>query len=93
VVFGAVGINAIIGFIQEYRAGKAIEALSAMLPEVATVLRDGHSQTVPAGTLAPLDARSWLLAMGVGAVVLPVISLDKWLRNHGNQRGERGKKN
>ncbi len=55
VVFGAVGINAIIGFIQEYRAGKAIEALSAMMPEGATVLRDGHPLTVPADTLVPGD--------------------------------------
>jgi Ca2+-transporting ATPase len=29
---------------------------------------------------APLDGRAWLSAMGVGAVVLPVISLDKWFR-------------
>jgi Ca2+-transporting ATPase len=31
---------------------------------------------------APLDVRAWLLAMAVGAIVLPVISLDKWIRNH-----------
>jgi Ca2+-transporting ATPase len=55
VVFGAVVINAIIGFIQEYRAGKAIEALSAMMPEGATVLRDDQSLTVPADTLVPGD--------------------------------------
>jgi Ca2+-transporting ATPase len=30
---------------------------------------------------APLDVRAWLFAMVVGAIVLPVISLDKWLRN------------
>jgi len=55
VVFGAVGINAIIGFIQEYRAGKAIEALSEMVPESAIALRDGHAMTVPADTLVPGD--------------------------------------
>jgi len=55
VVFGAVLINAIIGFIQEYRAGKAIEALSAMIPEAATALRDGHSLAVPADLLVPGD--------------------------------------
>jgi magnesium-transporting ATPase (P-type) len=53
VVLGAVGINAIIGFIQEYRAGKAIEALAAMIPEAATVLRDGHSLSLPADGLVP----------------------------------------
>ncbi|MBU4526768.1 MAG: cation-transporting P-type ATPase [Proteobacteria bacterium] len=55
VVFGAVGINAIIGFIQEYRAGKAIEALAAMMPEFATALRDGQSIAVPAENLVPGD--------------------------------------
>ena len=55
VVFGAVGVNAIIGFIQEYRAGKAIEALAAMIPDAATVLRDGHSLSLPAEGLVPGD--------------------------------------
>lgn len=55
VVFGAVGLNAIIGFIQEYRAGKAIEALAAMIPEAATVLRDGQSISLSAEGLVPGD--------------------------------------
>jgi len=55
VVFGAVGVNAIIGFIQEYRAGKAIEALAAMMPEFATTLRDGQSIAVSAESLVPGD--------------------------------------
>ncbi|MBL0225061.1 MAG: cation-transporting P-type ATPase [Geobacteraceae bacterium] len=55
VVFGAVGINAIIGFIQEYRAGKAIEALAAMIPETATALRNGQSIAVSADGLVPGD--------------------------------------
>jgi Ca2+-transporting ATPase len=55
VVFGAVIINSIIGFIQEYRAGKAIEALAAMIPETATALRNGHSISVSADGLVPGD--------------------------------------
>ena len=55
VVFGAVVINAIIGFIQEYRAGKAIEALAAMIPEAATALRNGQSIAVSADGLVPGD--------------------------------------
>jgi len=55
VVFGAVGINAIIGFIQEYRAGKAIEALAAMIPEAATAIRNGQSIAVSAEGLVPGD--------------------------------------
>lgn len=55
VVFGAVVINAIIGFIQEHRAGKAIAALSAMVPENTNVLRDGRLNALPAATLVPGD--------------------------------------
>jgi magnesium-transporting ATPase (P-type) len=35
---------------------------------------------------APLDDRAWMLAMGVGAIVLPIISLDKWIRNRSSAR-------
>lgn len=55
VVFGAVIINAIIGFIQEYRAVKAIEALAAMIPEAATAIRNGQSIAVSADGLVPGD--------------------------------------
>jgi len=55
VVFGAVIINALIGFIQEYRAGKAIEELAAMVPENATVVRDGRTVTVHARELVQGD--------------------------------------
>ena len=55
VVFSAVGVNAVIGFMQEYRAGQAIEALAAMIPEFATALRAGQSIAVPAESLVPGD--------------------------------------
>lgn len=55
VVFGAVVINAIIGFLQEYRAGKAIDALSALVPRVTIVLRSGESHELPAELLVPGD--------------------------------------
>ena len=55
VVFGAVIINSIIGFIQEYRAGKAIEELAAMVPESATVVRNGQPLALPARELVPGD--------------------------------------
>ena len=55
VVFGAVIINSVIGFIQEYRAGKAIEELATMVPESTTVLREGASVTVLARQLVPGD--------------------------------------
>ncbi len=55
VVFGAAAINAVIGFIQEYRAGKAIEALAAMIPTAATVVRGGRALSLSAAELVPGD--------------------------------------
>ncbi len=55
VVLGVVIANAAIGFVQEFRASKAIEALIAMVPEQATVLRDGRRLTINAADLVPGD--------------------------------------
>jgi Ca2+-transporting ATPase len=55
VILAVVVINSLIGFIQEFRAGKAIEALSQMVPENVTVLRDGRQDTVSAAELVPGD--------------------------------------
>jgi len=55
VVLAVVVINSIIGFIQEFKAGKAIEALSDMVPQNATVIRDGKSIIMPVADLVPGD--------------------------------------
>ncbi|MFN8526621.1 MAG: HAD-IC family P-type ATPase [Chloroflexota bacterium] len=55
VVLGVVVVNSIIGFFQEYRAGKAIESLIHMVPNLATVVRGGVRSTVPAAQLVPGD--------------------------------------
>jgi magnesium-transporting ATPase (P-type) len=55
VIVGVVVINALIGFIQEGKAEKALEAITQMLSLEATVLRDGKRQVVPAETLVPGD--------------------------------------
>lgn len=55
VVLSVVVINTIIGFFQEYKAGKAIEAISGMVPDNATVLRDGTYITLPVSQLVPGD--------------------------------------
>jgi Ca2+-transporting ATPase len=48
-------LNAIIGFIQKYRAEKAVEALKSMLAPHARVLRNGQQESVDAETLVPGD--------------------------------------
>lgn len=55
VVLGAVVVNAIIGFVQEFRAGKAIESLARMVPQHAQVVRDGRPQSLPSSQLVPGD--------------------------------------
>jgi Ca2+-transporting ATPase len=55
VVLAVVLLNAVIGFVQEFRAGRAIQALSQMVPELATVVREGHKQQLRAEELVPGD--------------------------------------
>jgi Ca2+-transporting ATPase len=55
VILAVVAINSMIGFVQEYRAGRAIEALSQMVPEHVAVLRQGRQDMVPAAELVPGD--------------------------------------
>ncbi|MCH3973578.1 MAG: cation-transporting P-type ATPase [Bifidobacterium tibiigranuli] len=48
-------INGVFSFWQEYKAGKAAEALRKMLPQYATVIREGQECKVPAEELVPGD--------------------------------------
>ncbi len=48
-------VNGAFSFAQEYRAERAVRALSALLPETALVRRGGRKHTVPAGELVPGD--------------------------------------
>ncbi|OQX16296.1 MAG: carbonate dehydratase [Desulfobulbaceae bacterium A2] len=55
VIFGVVLVNAVIGFVQEAKAVKAIEALSQSLTTTATVIRGGERRQIPAAELVPGD--------------------------------------
>lgn len=58
VVLGVVVLNMIVGFIQEYKAGRAIEALVNLVPNMAVCFRDGEQLEVPAQDLVPGDVIS-----------------------------------
>ncbi|MGD8688762.1 MAG: cation-transporting P-type ATPase, partial [Gammaproteobacteria bacterium] len=51
VIFGVVLVNAIIGFFQEARALRAIDALARTMSSEATVIRGGDKQRIPADEL------------------------------------------
>ena len=55
VILAVVILNTLIGFVQEFKASKAIEALSRMVPENAAAIRAGRKVTIPATELVPGD--------------------------------------
>ena len=56
IIFAIILASAALGFTQEYRSEKAVEALKRMTAPTATVLRDGGRETkVPAKELVPGD--------------------------------------
>lgn len=55
VILIVVIINAVVGFIQEYRAEKAMEKLKGLISSEAVVIRDGSKQKIPASELTPGD--------------------------------------
>jgi cation-transporting P-type ATPase F len=55
VIFGVVLVNAVIGFFQESKAEKAIDALNRMVLTEATVRRNGRRLRIPSSQLVPGD--------------------------------------
>ena len=60
-------LNALLGFIQEYRAERAMAALKKMAASSAAVMRSGAIETVPASELVPGD----VVLLDVGMIVFP----------------------
>ncbi|HCC68371.1 MAG TPA: cation-translocating P-type ATPase, partial [Nitrospiraceae bacterium] len=54
-IFVIVMFSALLGFIQEYRAEKALAALKKMLSPTITVLREGKEKDIPSKDLVPGD--------------------------------------
>ncbi|MCJ7611165.1 MAG: HAD-IC family P-type ATPase, partial [Candidatus Aminicenantes bacterium] len=50
-----VAFSAVLGFFQEYKAEKALEALKKMLSPTSTVMREGHERDIPSRELVPGD--------------------------------------
>ncbi|HAN03798.1 MAG TPA: ATPase [Elusimicrobia bacterium] len=65
IILAIVLLNAVMGFAQEYRAQKAMEALKRMAAPSASVLRGGAPALVPAASLVPGD----LVLLEAGSVV------------------------
>ncbi|MGQ0599196.1 cation-translocating P-type ATPase [Aquabacterium sp.] len=55
VILGVVWVNALVGFVQEGKAERALDAVRAMLPRRAMVVRQGVRQEVDATQLVPGD--------------------------------------
>lgn len=55
IILAIVVINAFVGFIQEYRAEKAMEALKNMAANHSRILREGKMIDIPASDLVPGD--------------------------------------
>jgi P-type Ca2+ transporter type 2C len=54
-ILGVVLLNAVIGFAQEHAAERTAEALQALVPATARVIRDGELAEIPAVDLVPGD--------------------------------------
>ena len=55
IILAIVVFNGVLGFVQEYRAEQAMDALKRMSSPEARVVRDGEAELVPARDLVPGD--------------------------------------
>lgn len=64
-MFAIVLLNAVLGFVQEYRAEKAMEALQKIAAPMAVAVRDGVEQKIPSRQIVPGD----ILLLEAGGMV------------------------
>src|SRR5215510_4272167 len=55
IIFGVVVLNALLGFIQEGKAEKALDSIRNMLSVEARTMRGGETRMIPAEQLVPAD--------------------------------------
>ena len=65
IILAIVFLNAVMGFVQEHRAQKAMEALKKMAAPYAVVMRDGDAISIPSALLVPGD----MVALEAGSVI------------------------
>ncbi|MCM8789085.1 MAG: calcium-translocating P-type ATPase, SERCA-type [Candidatus Omnitrophica bacterium] len=54
-IIGIVILNSILGFVQEFKAEKALEALKKLFSHYTKVVRNGETKTLPSQSLVPGD--------------------------------------
>ena len=64
-------LNAVLGFVQEWKAERSLEALGKLLQSTATVMRSGAVQTIPSTQVVPGDR----LLLETGQVVAADVTL------------------
>lgn len=81
VIFAVVVINAIIGFIQEYKAEKSVKALKKMLVPKARVIREGREKEIKTEEIVPGD----IILLASGNKVPADIRLIHTIKLHVNE--------
>lgn len=76
VIFGVVIINAIVGFIQEAKALKSLEALAKSMTTQAVVIRDGKKMHIDSSQVVPGDIVFFISGDKVAADVRLITSRD-----------------